>query len=58
MNEKKSITIFNQKLAGKLMMSGFKLQGMKPDNKFPDRNVYFFMNCEEVRKIIRDFKSE
>ncbi|MGN1182175.1 MAG: hypothetical protein ACI4SR_04140 [Faecalibacillus sp.] len=58
MSEKKSLTVFNQKLAGKLMMEGYKLQGIKPDRKYPERNVYFFMNCEEVRNIIKNFEAE
>lgn len=56
--EKKSVTIFNQKLAGKLMMEGFKLQGMRPDKKFSNRNVYFFMNCDRVNEIIKNFSAK
>ena len=49
--EKKSVTVFNQKLAGKLMMEGFKLQGMRPDKKFSNRNVYFFCHsCGHKKK--------
>ena len=56
--KKKSVTVFNQKLAGKLMMEGFKLQGMRPDIKFSNRNVYFFMNCDRVNEIIKNFNAK
>lgn len=54
---KKSVTIFNPRLAGKLMMEGLKLQGMQPDKKFPERDVYFFANCDKVHEIIKNFKA-
>ena len=53
--EKKSVTVFNQKLAGKLMMEGFKLQGMRPDKKFSNRNVYFFCHSW-IRDIYKRIK--
>ena len=56
--EKKSVTVFNQKLAGKLMVEGFKLQGMRADKKFSNRNVYFFMNCDRVNEIIKNFSAK
>lgn len=55
---KKSVTIFNLKLAKKLMLEGFKLQGMRLDKKFSQRNVYFFMNYDGVHEIIKNFKPE
>lgn len=55
MDGKKDITVFNQKLAGYLMTLGFRLQGMKQDKRFPDRNVFFFSNIPEVKKAIANY---
>lgn len=44
MNEKKSLTIFSQKLCARLMLRGHRLQGMAADRRYPERNVFFFKN--------------
>lgn len=61
MTDKKSnITIYNQRLAGYLMYSGFPLIGMaqnKYDNStYHKKNVFFFVNSEELQNKIRDWK--
>lgn len=40
--EKKSITVFSQKLCALLMLKGHRLQGMTADRRYPERNVFFF----------------
>lgn len=62
MNKKKSMTIFSQSVCAKLMLRGNKLQGMKPDRKYPERNVFFFENTEKVRmdlaEIVKNRKNQ
>lgn len=56
MKEKKCITIFSQKLAAKLMLSGHKLVGMEKDKLNQDRNVFFFLNTKEVNEAVMKLK--
>ena len=62
MSKKKSMTIFSQSVCAKLMLRGYKLQGMKPDRKYPERNVFFFENTEKARndlaEIVKDRKNQ
>lgn len=62
MSKKKSMTIFSQSVCAKLMLRGYKLQGMKPDRKYPERNVFFFENTEKARndlaEIVKDCKNQ
>lgn len=53
----KTVTIFNQKLAGYLMLKGFVLAGMRPDRDGSGRNLFFFKDSEELRKRMNSFKS-
>lgn len=55
-NEKKCVTVFTQKMATYLMQNGHKLIELKPDRKYPERNVYFFLNTESVRNDMTDYK--
>ena len=57
-NEKACLTVFSQRMAADLMKCGHRLIEMKPDRKFPDRNVFFFLNKEEVRNDIEKLKAE
>ena len=59
---KKSVTIFNQRLAGFLMLHGFTLLGMtgnkldaSPTKK---KNVFFFKNSEDLQKAINKWDEE
>ena len=61
MNEKKSnITIYNQRLAGYLMLNGFPLLGME-HNKFDTsqerkKNVFFFPNSDDLQVKMKEWK--
>ena len=54
-NDKKCVTVFTQKLATYLMQNGHKLIELKPDKKYPERNVYFFLNTESVRNDMAQY---
>lgn len=48
-NEKACLTVFSLRVAGDLMSLGHRLIEMKPDKRYPDRNVFFFLNTEAVK---------
>lgn len=62
MNGKKSnITIYNQRLAGYLMLNGFPLVGMEK-NKYDQseqhkKNVFFFVDSDELQERMKEWKS-
>lgn len=56
MEEKKYKIIFNQRLAGYLMMCGFILVKVEPDRDGSGRNVFLFHASEELTKSIEKYK--
>ena len=53
------INIKTQKLAGYLMMRGFVLKGLIPDNTInanTKRNIFMFNNTYELNNAINDYK--
>lgn len=50
--------IFNQKLAGYLMMQGFILKKMERNEKCPDKNVFIFRQSENLEKTIKQYLSK
>lgn len=54
-SEKKSFPIYNQKLAGFLMMSGYRLMGMEENTKYKGKNVFYFMESANIRKSIQAY---
>lgn len=48
--------IMSQRLAGFLMLRGFVLQGVGRNRKFPDRNVFYFVNSPELRTAMVEYK--
>jgi hypothetical protein len=54
---KKEYIIFNQRLAGFLMMSGFVLKRMDKTNKADsNRNIFIFNDTESLHQTISQFK--
>lgn len=51
------ITIFSQRLAGSLMMKGFVLIGMRPDEHNTRRNVFIFNDSEQLQQAIAEYKT-
>ena len=50
--------IFNQQLAGYLMVQGFILQKMERNEKCPDKNVFIFRQSENLEKTIKEYLSK
>ena len=51
--EKKAFPVYNQKLAGFLMMSGYRLMGIEENKKYKGKNVFYFMESEKIRESIQ-----
>lgn len=58
MNNSKMITIFNQRLAGYLMMHSFVLVGMQPSKNKTGKNVFFFNDTEDLQNAISEYKKK
>lgn len=54
--EKKELPIFSQRIAGSLMIRGFRLHGIARNYKFKEKNVFYFKDCQEVRAAIEEIK--
>ena len=52
----KKMPIFSQRLAGYLMQHGFVLMNMAPNQKQPDRNVFYFVDSAELEAKIAEYK--
>ena len=50
--------IFNQKLAGYLMVQRFILKKMERNEKCPDKNVFIFRQSENLEKTIKEYLSK
>lgn len=48
--------IFSQRLAGYLMMRGFILINMRPNNDGSGKNVFFFKTTPELESAINEYK--
>jgi hypothetical protein len=53
---KKEYVIFNQRLAGYLMMNGFPLKRMDKSDTGSNKNVFFFNESEVLFEKIKEFK--
>ena len=53
----KTLTIFNQRLAGYLMLNGFVLADMRKDRNGTERNLFFFKDSEAIRQRMTDYKN-
>ncbi len=50
---KQAFPIYNQKLAGYLMLQGYRLMGMEENERYKGKNVFYFMESEKIRKSIQ-----
>lgn len=56
---KKDYVIFNQRLAGHLMMLGYVLKKIEKTTKDnSNRNVFYFNESEELLRSVKDFKDK
>jgi hypothetical protein len=47
--------VFNQKVAGYLMLHKFTLKDINVNNNNPKMNVFIFDDTEDLRKSIREY---
>lgn len=57
MNNKKYMYIFSQKLAGYLMIRGFKLLRVNHNLDDNSKNVFIFFDTPEIKKAMYDYKT-
>ena len=48
--------IFTQELCAKLMLRGFKLRGLVPDEKNKGFNIFLFDDTEQIRTAVKQIK--
>ncbi len=48
----------SQRLAGSLMIRGFKLHEIKPSKNDPRKNVFLFTNSKELREEVERYKNQ
>lgn len=55
-NKFKTYIVRSQRLAGYLMMHGFKLHALEEDKQGSGRNVFFFTNSKDLLERIEEYK--
>ena len=53
--KKEAFPIYNQRLAGFLMMSGYRLMGVEENERYKGKNVFYFMESKNIRKSIQTY---
>jgi hypothetical protein len=53
----KKMVVFNQKVAGYLMLRKFTLKDINKNNRNPKMNVFIFDDTEDLRKAISEYDS-
>jgi hypothetical protein len=51
----KKTVVFNQKVAGYLMLKGFTLKGIEKYHKNPNMNVFIFNDSEQLKEQISKY---
>lgn len=54
--DKKYFIVFSQKLAGYLMFNGHILIGLRKDKNNTNKNVFIFINSDELINTINNYK--
>ena len=49
---KKDLPVFSQRIAGNLLLMGFKLYNVAKNTKYDGKTVFYFRDCQEVRNAI------
>jgi hypothetical protein len=49
--------IYSLKLAGFLMLKGFVLKKITPNRLYPEKNVFWFNDGDELRLSIEEYKT-
>ena len=53
---KKDLPVFSQGIAAHLLMRGHRLLAIARNHKYNDKTVFYFKDCEEVRKDLEEIK--
>lgn len=53
---KKDLPVFSQGIAAHLLMRGHRLLAIARNHKYNDKTVFYFRDCEEVRKDLEEIK--
>ena len=53
---KKDLPVFSQGIAAHLLMRGHRLLAIARNHKYSDKTVFYFRDCEEVRKDLEEIK--
>ena len=53
---KKDLPVFSQGIAAHLLMRGHRLLAIARNYKYNDKTVFYFRDCEEVRKDLEEIK--
>ena len=53
---KKDLPVFSQAIAAHLLMRGHRLLAIARNHKYNDKTVFYFRDCEEVRKDLEEIK--
>lgn len=48
--------VFNQRLAGFLMLKGFKLLAVEPNRNIKDFNIFSFEKSEKLNRTIKQYE--
>lgn len=51
----KAFPVYNQRLAGFLMLQGYRLMGVEENSRYQGKNVFYFMESEKIRKCIQSY---
>lgn len=54
-SNRKTFPVYNQKMAGYLMMQGFVLVGIAPNDKYKGRNVFFFWDSPQIKETMKTY---
>lgn len=55
----KDYIVFNMRLAGKLMAMGFVLKRMeKTTRDNSNRNIFYFNECDDLVRVVKEFKNK
>ena len=55
--EKENYVVFSQRLAGFLMLKGFRLVRTERNMKFEKKNVFIFKKSDELEEAIDEYKN-
>ena len=53
---KKDLPVFRKGIAAHLLMRGHRLLAIARNHKYNDKTVFYFRDCEEVRKDLEEIK--